>query len=259
MSKINLVMFSGGLSSAICALYLKQKTECPLHLLFTDTKIEDEDLYRFVDETVEFLKPDKYIYLCDGRTPWEVFKDVKFLGNSRVDPCSRILKRDLANNYVKNNYKINEVTLHFGIHWSESERLEKVKQRLSPYSCSSVLCNSNELFLNHSELRTYWEENAPIKVPRLYDLGFTHNNCGGFCVKAGKKQFLNLNKHFPDLFDYHANQEQELSNYLGKPYTILREQKNNKKIRLSLKELKVRTNIEDEHFIDNNGCSCFID
>ncbi|KQM91845.1 MULTISPECIES: hypothetical protein [Sphingomonas] len=33
------------------------------------------------------------IWLVEGRDPWEVFRDRRYLGNSRIDPCSEMLKR----------------------------------------------------------------------------------------------------------------------------------------------------------------------
>jgi hypothetical protein len=35
------------------------------------------------------------VWIADGRHPWEVYRDEKFIGNSLVDPCSRILKREI--------------------------------------------------------------------------------------------------------------------------------------------------------------------
>lgn len=42
----------------------------------------------------------EFIRLADGRDIWQVFRDVKFLGNTRIDPCSRVLKRELMRKWV---------------------------------------------------------------------------------------------------------------------------------------------------------------
>jgi len=34
-----------------------------------------------------------------------------------------------------------------------------------------------------------WLVREGIALPRLYGLGFSHNNCGGFCIKAGQANF----------------------------------------------------------------------
>lgn len=89
-------MFSGGICSwaaarRVAATYGKEN----LTLLFADTLIEDEDLYRFLEEaSADVGVPVTRV--ADGRTPWEVFRDNRFIANSRVDICSRVLKREVC-------------------------------------------------------------------------------------------------------------------------------------------------------------------
>ena len=98
------VMFSGGIGSWAAAKMVAAKygTE-NLYLLFTDVKGnaksphigEDEDTYRFLKEAVANIG-GQYIYLNEGRDIWEVFKDKRFLGNSRLANCSHELKQKPA-------------------------------------------------------------------------------------------------------------------------------------------------------------------
>ena len=85
-----IVSYSGGLGSFMAAhlTVAKHGKENTL-LVFTDTKTEDEDLYRFLNQTSDALGCE-FITLADGRNIWEVFTDVRFQGNSRIDPCSKI-------------------------------------------------------------------------------------------------------------------------------------------------------------------------
>ena len=43
-------------------------------------------------------------------------------------------------------------------------------------------------------------QSAGLVVPRLYRLGFAHNNCGGECVKGGQAQWIRLLRIFPDRY-----------------------------------------------------------
>ena len=88
----HIVMYSGGLGSWGTAWRLVNRGQRPV-LLFADTLIEDFDLYRFLDQGASCFGLAVEVVI-EGRTPWQVFKDVKFLGNNRVDPCSRVLKRE---------------------------------------------------------------------------------------------------------------------------------------------------------------------
>ena len=86
------VMFSGGVGSWMCAKRVAERHGTDgMTLLFADTNYEDEDLYRFLDEAAANVGVP-LTRVSDGRDPWEVFWDVRLIGNSRQAPCSRILK-----------------------------------------------------------------------------------------------------------------------------------------------------------------------
>lgn len=92
--------FSGGAGSFVAAQRAIERYGAGnTVLLFCDTKTEDADLYRFLDDC-ERLLPAKLVRIADGRDIWQVFRDERFLGNSRVDPCSKILKRELADRWI---------------------------------------------------------------------------------------------------------------------------------------------------------------
>ena len=46
-----------------------------------------------------------------------------------------------------------------------------------------------------------------VQEPRLYAAGFAHNNCGGFCVKAGVGQMVHLWKTLPERYLEHEQKE----------------------------------------------------
>jgi hypothetical protein len=258
----HIVLYSGGIQSFYTAVWLLNKIDPPslndVILLFADTKIEDEDLYRF-NLDIENYFGKKITVLADGRTPWEVFKDVRFLGNSRVDHCSKILKRELCKNWVASKFTPAEVILYAGINWTESHRTKNISNFWSPYT---VICPLLELE-NTKLVKSILGPILPIKLPRLYEMGFPHNNCGGFCIKAGKAHFANLWKHMPERFYAHAQKEKEMQEYLGAPYTILKERDDDKKNRyISLFELGARLEKEklnDEEMFEWGGCGCFAD
>lgn len=203
----HIVFYSGGIGSFGAAYKIvKQGVNLgDIILLFTDTKMEDEDLYRFIDESTKFLGLG-LTTIADGRDVWEIFFSVKFLGNSRVDPCSKILKRDLARKWIKEHYKPEECRLYLGIDWTEEHRWERSKKYWEPYTVDAPLCK--EPYIEKSELFTILEDSG-IEKPRLYKMGFAHNNCGGFCIKSGQAQFKKLYKEFPERFLYHEERERD--------------------------------------------------
>lgn len=83
-----------------------------------------------------------------------------------------------------------------------------------------------------------------IRPPRLYDMGFPHNNCGGFCVKAGQSQFRLLLKTMPERYAEHERQEEELRQYLGKDVAILRRTIQGKAVPLTLRQLRLEAEVK---------------
>jgi hypothetical protein len=77
-------------------------------------------------------------------------------------------------------------------------------------------------------------------VPELYRLGFSHNNCHGYCVKAGKKHLAKLLQELPHVYRFHEEQEAAWQNKRDQDFTALRETRNGKRYRLTLRELRER-------------------
>ena len=253
----HVVFFSGGIGSWAAAYRLrKANPSAPITLLFTDTLMEDPDLYRFLPEAAESVGGD-LVTLADGRTPWEVFHDVRFLGNTRADPCSRILKRDLARNWVHENTTAENTTLYVGISWDEINRMDAVRKHWNPWTVKAPLCNPP--YLAKHQLIDQLKEFG-IKPPRLYRLGFPHNNCGGFCIKAGQAHFALLLREMPDRYREHEDAEERLRKHLDKDISILRDRRGGTNKRLTLRQFRERVE-KDSHQLDLfdwGGCGCFI-
>lgn len=293
----HIIMFSGGATSYYTAkLVVEQYGRDRCRLLFTDTLIEDKSLYKFnlqvlrklfgirvqsllrdcetlpdAEENIKERKirllqlarnvsftTEKMIWLQDGRTPWEVFRDKRFIGNSRIAPCSHVLKQQVARNFLEENYSPDQVQIYLGIHSSERDRFYGTNQRKGakshwePWAVKSPLCDRYDV-----GQKTIMDsiESDGLDLPLLYKMKFSHNNCGGFCVRAGQKQFKQLLNAFPSRYSYHENQESDLREFLDTDATILTKVREGEKIRLSLKELR-NTTAEDDFL---SGCGCFID
>lgn len=251
------VQMSGGVGSYGAAVkVIEEFGRENVTLLFADTLIEDEDLYRFLDEvSVELDIPITRI--ADGRTPWQVFRDVRFIGNTRIDPCSAVLKRDLLRKWIEDNCDAADTTVILGIDWTEMHRIDRAHARWAPWTVRAPLCEA-----------PYWEKidiadqllAKGIELPRLYHLGFPHNNCGGFCVKAGQAQFKLLYETMPERYAEHEREEQITRVHIGTKATILRDRRGGTTKPLSLKQFRHRLetgeDIEDDEW---GGCGCALD
>lgn len=84
------VNFSAGLCSWLAARRVAEQFGVEnVVLVFADTDYEDLDAYRFLVQAAADVGAPLYP-IRDGRNPWQVFHDVRFLGNTRIDPCSKL-------------------------------------------------------------------------------------------------------------------------------------------------------------------------
>jgi hypothetical protein len=292
----HVIFYSGGLGSWMTAkrvvkAYGAENVTC----LFTDTLIEDEDLYRFLIETTQdiygidqrdlielakqipptshetmaarkaFLtdlaakvteRNPQFVWINDGRDPWEIFRDVKFLGNSRLAQCSHKIKQELAADYIHAHYTPEDTVLYLGIDWTEEHRTKAPRKNWAPYRVEFPMCE--EPLLTKIDAIKALEE-AGIETPRLYGMKFAHNNCGGFCVRAGQGHFVNLLEKNPSLYRYHEEKEQEMREYLGKDVSILKRVRKGVTYRLTLRDLRLEHEQGSDQIdmFDIGGCGCF--
>jgi hypothetical protein len=255
----HIVMFSGGAGSWATAMKVKEQYGTDnLYLVFADTLIEDEDLYRFIKESEKQIGA-KLIWLKDGRDVWQVFKDDKFIGNNRIANCSRYLKQRPSRKWLEENAKPDECVVYVGIDWTETHRLPAIVNNYLPYTAKAPLCEKP--YLDKSEILE-WMSKEGIKPPRLYGMGFAHNNCGGFCVRSGHAQFKKLLELFPDRYAAHEAKEEELRKIIGKDVSIMKDRRNKTTKPMTMKQFRERL-VEEENKLDDEddwgGCGCFVD
>ena len=254
----HIIQYSGGIGSFETAKWVKENCTGVIGLLFADTKIEDATLYTFLEQSAAYLQLP-LIKIADGRTPWEVFKDVRWLGNTQKDPCSRILKRELCKKWVATHFHPEDCTIYVGIDWTEQHRMANVTRFWEGWNVQAPLVH-----IPYDKERAIQNLPGGITLPRLYSLGFPHNNCGGGCVKAGKAHFLHLLRTLPEVYAEWERNEESVRQHLGKDVSILRDRIQVGGLKavnpLTLRALRERAeevaSTEDGQ-LEWGGCGCF--
>lgn len=252
----HLVMFSGGVCSWAAAKRVVERHGLDgVVLLFADTKMEDEDLYRFLDEAAKNVGAP-LVKIADGRNPWEVMSDQNIIANSRIDPCSKVLKRSLLDKWRNANCKVEETTIHIGLSWDEDHRVRRMQQACKPWRYEALM--SEKPWVSKAEMFD-WLKREGIAAPRLYAMGFPHNNCGGFCVKAGQAHFAHLLRTMPERYAFHETKEEEMRAKVGN-HSIMRDRKNGDSVPLTMKDFRER--IQQQGTFDQfewGGCGCAVE
>lgn len=203
--RVNIVALSGGESSAAVAMMCRNLPD--LVLYFNDTKWEDADLYRYLGDISKYLGA-KIFEDSDGRSPEDLAYKNHALPNNRMPFCSRILKAERLQRYATPRD-----TIYFGIGMHEIHRAGRIRLVYSSLGINTEFPLLRE-GMDFSSASALMAETG-IERPRLYGLGFEHNNCSGGCVRQGVKQWRHLLRVQPEVYEKRARLEREFSMRFG--------------------------------------------
>ncbi|MFJ4412948.1 hypothetical protein [Streptomyces sp. NPDC088925] len=236
----HVIQFSGGIGSFAAALRVAERHGTrAMTLLIADTRAEHPDLWRFAADTSRLLDVPLTV-VRDGRTPWQVFRDVRFLGNDRLAPCTRHLKQIPCRAWLTDHADPTDTLVYVGIENTKRDRrrIPAIARNWKPWITRFPLCARREPARTKSQLLNEARAHG-IEPPAMYTEGFEHNNCHGACVRAGQRQWRHLLDTNPAAFACAEAHEEELRALLG-PVAILRERRNNVARPLPLAELRRR-------------------
>lgn len=265
-----IVSLSGGVASAVTAeRAIIRYGRANVRLWFADTRAEDEDTYRFLDECMQRWGGRLYRY-CDGRTPLDVAEQHQIIPNQKVAPCTRELKIDPFVAMLWRQPK--PLTVLLGLGWQEMRRIyerrswhRKAGKLRPPTGYQRLIHGVYEdypLLWKPLEFRPYQHvcrEDWGIVPPRAYELGFSHNNCLRHgCVKQGVADWLRFRAHFPGRFASTRDWEQVQRAKGGARanYAIARDQSGGTVRPLTLAEIEQREQLPDEGPSQDDMFSC---
>jgi 3'-phosphoadenosine 5'-phosphosulfate sulfotransferase (PAPS reductase)/FAD synthetase len=217
--------WSGGVTSAVAcklAIDLFGKENC--RIIFIDTRNEDADTYRFMEDCkiwydlpIETITSDKHNSIQD------VWVRYKALNNATGAVCSSELKRLVREKWEKTNEWKHQV---FGFDLDEAKR-------------------AKGMILNHSQTKPIFPlmmfgifkkdcikiiKDAGIEIPIVYAYGYLNNNCFKTgCVQGGIGYWQKIKREFPEKFLAMAQMEHKITDLKGKPITMLKDQSNKAK------------------------------
>lgn len=252
------VMFSGGAGSWLAAKRVAAvHGTADLVLLFADTKTESADTYAFVEAAAADVG-GTLVTVADGRTIWQVFRDERFLGNSRLCPASKHLKKLPCDRWLREHCDPASTVLYVGIDWSESHRLDRLRARYAEmgYRVEAPMCDAP--YLTKDDMVAAITA-ADLPMPDAYAQRFAHNNCGKKCVRAGIGHWAHVYQAAPEAFAEAEAEEGALRALLG-DVTILTETVAGVEYKLPLAQLRRRlAGGAQVDLFAIGGCGCMVD
>lgn len=242
------VGYSMGVTSAWCLGWaLRAFPRDEVVALFHDTKEEHPDTYRFGREMAAALGIE-ITERSDGRSVTQLFRDEGMLGNGQNTMCSRILKREQGEKYVRELKSEGfDVTKVFGFSGDERKRVDRAAGQAAVHGYS-VRFPIVEQRVTKQECADWCSCTMGVRLPSMYRWA-SHANCLG-CVKGGYEYFLATHENEPAAFEQRAQLEEEFG------HTIIR---GGDREHITLRELLVRglkRPVNRREAIDIGACEC---
>lgn len=199
-----LVWYSDGAASAVAAKLAIEKYGDRCEIIKCDTtSSEHADNERFrravenwIGQEVKLISSSKFADID------AVFEQTRYMSGIAGARCTVELKKVPRFEYQRAD------DIHvFGLTADEHKRIEFFKRNNPELDCDWIL---RDKFIRKTDCYRILEQ-ANIKLPEMYALGFEHNNCIG-CVKATSPSYWNkIRKHFPETFERRAQQSREIN------------------------------------------------
>lgn len=162
-------------------------------------------------------------WTSEGRDIWEIFRDERFLANTQKDTCSKIAKREPRKRWLKANCDPANTVVYVGIGDFESHRFDDGKGGgFGPRMASEGWIAKAPLIgrIEGQVSPRFYMEAAGLTPSRSYGMGYSHDNCGGMCVKAGIPAISLRLEAQPERAAYDAIMEQKIAEFLGRPVAM---------------------------------------
>lgn len=248
MTRRVVVGFSGGVTSAWCAGWaLRNFPREEVVLLFHDTKEEHPDTYRFITEMAAKLEMP-ITERSDGRSVTELFRDEGYLGNGQNTFCSRILKAQPSDAFIRDlQAQGHEVIKVIGYSANEPKRVERMVGRCAAAGIA-VRFPVIEENVTKQQTADWVQCEMGVKPSAMYEWA-EHANCVG-CVKGGYAYWIAVAQHHPDVFAQRIALEEEFG------HSIIRGGDRDEVLLKDLVERGLKRKVNQREKIEIGACDC---
>lgn len=234
MNKLDIVCWwSGGITSAVAcylAIILFGKDRCTIIMI--DTFNEHDDTYRFKKDCekwygkeIKVISTQDYDNLKQYKNIQDTWYKYNSLNTANGAICSSILKRKVREEWQKENTFTHQI---FGFEMESNEFKRAKNMTLNNPDVRPIYPLLMYGFSKKDCLNIV--EKQGIKIPLMYFMGFSNNNCFKTgCVQGGIGYWQKIKRDFPEKFEEMARIEHDLTKLKGVPVTMLKDQSKEKK------------------------------
>lgn len=192
--------FSTGVSSAVATKLSINELDA---ILYTHIDDQHEDTMRFVKDCEQwFGKPVQILQSENKSVDATIRKNGKYINGPGGAPCTRILKRQVRQQWEQVNIQNYPIQYVWGMDADEQHRADRILETMPEFSHRFPLIEKR---IGKAEAHEILNASG-IKRPAMYDLGYHNNNCVG-CIKGGMGYWNKIRVDFPEVFQSRANLE----------------------------------------------------
>lgn len=200
--KRKVVWISAGVSSFIAGYLVKDTVT---DWIYIDVADQHEDSMRFIHDCekaigqeIQILRSDKYKDVAD------VVRKTGMINSPWGASCTGMLKKSVRKKWEQ-DHKEDALTYVWGMDAGEKRRAESIVANFPEYNHEFPLIEKG---MGKQDCHGLIDM-LGIKRPKMYDLGYSNNNCVG-CVKGGQWYWNKIRQDFPEVFRQRAELEREI-------------------------------------------------
>ena len=200
LKQLKVCWLSAGVSSFIAGYLAKNVNK----YIYIDIENQHEDSMRFIKDCEKVLGKDIEILKSPYRNVQNVILSQRYVNGPGGAKCTQILKRRVRKEW-EYQYRDSDITYVWGFDVNEKKRADRLLESMPEFKHEFPLIDKGFTKSNSHALL----ERLGIKRPKMYDLGYSNNNCVG-CVKGGMGYWNKIRKDFPEVFKRMAEIEREI-------------------------------------------------
>lgn len=200
LKQLKVCWLSAGVSSFIAGYLAKNVNK----YIYIDIENQHEDSMRFIKDCEKVLSKDIEILKSPYRNVQNVILSQRYVNGPGGAKCTQILKRRVRKEW-EYQYRDCDITYVWGFDVNEKKRADRLLESMPEFKHEFPLIDKGFTKSNSHALL----ERLGIKRPKMYDLGYSNNNCVG-CVKGGMGYWNKIRKDFPEVFKRMAEIEREI-------------------------------------------------
>lgn len=200
--KRKVVWISAGVSSFIAGYLVKDTVTDWIYIDVADQHPDSlrfiKDCEKLIGQPIQVIKSDKYTDVAD------VVRKTRMINSPFGASCTGMLKKAVRKKWEAEHLG-DDLTYVWGMDLGERKRAESIVRNFPEFNHEFPLIDKG---LTKQDCHGLIER-LGITRPKMYDLGYSNNNCIG-CVKGGMWYWNKIRKDFPEIFKQRAELEREV-------------------------------------------------